>query len=165
MVHCSSVQQASSYYPPQTQTALGKGTDFRSAQSLAHLQQLILRQRAQHCTLCNADSLTFACQPNQLLMGQRAQFKRGIKKGAADSGCLIPHFVLLCFWLFDARSNSLIVLTNPNPRASLMPVWPTASRLCGYSLVAEHVDLRSTVLAARFPFLTRNGPRLAATGD
>lgn len=135
MVHCSSVQQASSYYPlPKPQTALGKGTDFKSAQSLAHLQQLILRQRAQHCTLRNADSLTFACQLNQLLMGQWPRFKRGIKKGAADSGCLIPHFLLLCFWLFDAVSNSLIVLTNPN---NVMPVWPTASCLCGYSLVAR----------------------------
>lgn len=109
--------------PPQPQTALGKGTDFKSAQSLAHLQQLILRQRAQHCTLRNADSLTFACQRNRLLMGQWVRFKRGIKKGAADSGCLISRFLLLCFWLFDAGSNSLIVLTNPNPGANVMPVW------------------------------------------
>lgn len=44
VVYCTSVQQASFYYP--TVLPPGKGTIINSAQSHAHLQQLILRQRA-----------------------------------------------------------------------------------------------------------------------
>lgn len=48
LASCTSVQQASFYYP--TVLPPGKGTIINSAQSHAHLQQLILRQRAELLT-------------------------------------------------------------------------------------------------------------------
>jgi len=50
VIHCSSVQKASFISSLPCCTAPGKSTVIKSAQSLAHLQQLIWRQRAQHST-------------------------------------------------------------------------------------------------------------------
>lgn len=153
VVYCTSVQQASFYYP--TVLPPGKGTIINSAQSHAHLQQLILRQRAELLTQGNTEWLTFSCQLKQSYWWGIEWFKRKM-------GCwkTVPHspFPLLCLWLLD---QTVWLLHGSH---GFLDIRVCACVCVAYSLLSPwvrpghrhttHSDSGSIILTARLQKLT-----------
>lgn len=160
MVHCSSVQQASSYYPtapPRGRAQLSSitctpaTTNFKTKSWALYLIQHWLVN-------------IWLPAESELLMGYWMWFKRKrIKERLLEKFALA--LISLTVLLFDAGSNSLIVAWFS------LPLW---CKCVAYSVLSprlrpghrrtQHSDLGSIILAARLPELTDCKPQWKGVG-